>query len=254
MKIVVPDIEDIIAKAEAAPGGTPGDGQKAGEEAILERLKEDWDSQTPKEESQRRQYYGRCVWEADNDVCDDQLVTMRWEEENVDVTETEGPEKTGNRVGRGAKNATFHMVAQTAKICQRYTMIYGTNGEVYADSERIIVTDITKPISAGEQPMAKDESASAFETKTYYPHIPSGGHGGGDSGLARQFVLAVSRVKAGEDAKTAQWEEIGCDAKEMVLSHAAVFAAEEARTQKSVVDFPLWLASVGLGNDSVVKS
>jgi hypothetical protein len=39
---------------------------------------------------------------------------------------------------------------------------------------------------------------------------------------------------------TAQREELGCSIEEVVTSHAMVFAAEEARRNKVVLDFPEW--------------
>ncbi|OBT67135.1 hypothetical protein VE03_04441 [Pseudogymnoascus sp. 23342-1-I1] len=215
VKIVVPDIEDYLAKG----------GQAAGEAAILKELAADYDADTPADEISKQNWFGRCVWESDNDVCDDQVVTMTWDnDDNASAGD-----------GRGPKIAQFHMVAFTAKICQRYTHIYGTTGEVYADSDCITVTDFRKPtriLDAGKE--------AAFESKKYYPHLAGGGHGGGDAGLARQFVLAIDRVKRGDDLVTAQKEELGCTIDEIVTSHAVVFAAEEARRNKVVLDFPEW--------------
>ena len=216
VKILVPDIEECLDT-----GGMAG-----GEKKILKRLAEDWDEHTPKEEREKKQYYGRCVWEGDNDVNDDQIVQLSWEDDEAS--------------SQGAKNATFHMVAMTAKICQRYTHIYGTTGEMYADSEVITVEDFTKPIPLNKQDTKNNECAAAFETRKWYPQVPEGGHGGGDAGLARQFVLAVSRVKNGEDVAKVQQEEIGCDVVEVVRSHALCFAAEEARKGRKVVNFPAW--------------
>lgn len=216
VKVLVPDIEDCLATG----------GMAAGEKKILERLAEDWDENTSVEERSKKQYYGRCIWEGDNDVNDDQIVQLSWEDDEAS--------------GQGAKNAAFHMVAMTAKICQRYTHIYGTTGEIYADSETITVTDFTKPIPLSKQVAKKNESAAAFETRKFYPQVPEGGHGGGDAGLARQFVLAVDRVENGEDVAKVQQEEIGCDVVEVVRSHALCFAAEESRMGRTVVEFPTW--------------
>lgn len=216
VKILVPDIENIVVNS----------GLDAGKKAILKELEKDFTSQTPKEEVAKNNYYGRCVWDGDNDINDDQIVQIQWEES-----------KDGTQ---GPKQATFHMVAMTAKICQRYTHIYGTTGEIYADSNCITVTDFTSPLKP-DAATAKDESASGFKTVKYYPHQAEGGHGGGDAGLARQFVLAIDRVKNhGEDVAVVQKREIGCDVEEVVRSHAVCFAAEEAREQKTVVGFPEW--------------
>lgn len=215
VKILVPDIEDYL---------TTG-GQAAGEAAILKELAADYDANTPADEISKKNWFGRCVWESDNDVCDDQVVTMTWDNDDA----------ASPSDGRGPKIAQFHMVAFTAKICERYTHIYGTTGEIYADSDCITVTDFTKPT----RPLDARKEA-AFESKKFYPHLAGGGHGGGDAGLARQFVLAIDRVKRGDDLVTAQREELGCSIEEVVTSHAMVFAAEEARRNKVVLDFPEW--------------
>ena len=53
-------------------------------------------------------------------------------------------------------------------------------------------------------------------------------------------MLAVDRVKNGDDVARVQQEDIGCDVEEVVRSHAVCFAAEEARKGRKVVDFPGW--------------
>jgi hypothetical protein len=208
---VVPDIEDHVLR-----GGTG-----AGEEAILAELKDDYNESTPASVVEKRNWFGRCVWEADNDVCDDQAVTITWDSDRI--THARGGSR-GPLAGRGSKIATFHMVAFSHKICERYSNIYGTDGEIYADGSTITVRNF-----------------NTGEKKVYYPHQEGGGHGGGDGGLTRQFVLAVDRVKNhGEAVADAQKEYIGCTLEEAVRSHAMVFAAEEARKNKIVVDFPSW--------------
>ena len=208
--VVLPDIEDIINKQ----------GFEKAEDALIENLKEDYDENTPTEEVRSKNWFGRCVYEADNDVCDDQVVTMKWEENALSTSDN----LNDSLKGRGAKTAIFHMTAHTTKICERYTHIYGVDGEIYADSTTITVQDF-----------------NTKQTKTYKPHLPGGGHGGGDDGLARQFILAVDKVKNGSmSVKEAQAKYVGCDLEEVIRSHAVVFAAEEARTAKKVVEFEAW--------------
>jgi hypothetical protein len=205
--IVVPEIEDCIAKG----------GDQAGVAAITTKLAANYDSSTSASDIASKNWFGRCVYEADNDVCDDEVVTMTWDSDPISPSK----DALGSR---GPKIANFHMVAFTTKICDRYSYIYGTDGEIYADSSVITVTDF----------------ASGKETK-HYPHIAGGGHGGGDDGLARQFVLAVDRVKNhGEQVAVAQEKYVGCTAEEIIRSHAVVFAAEDARRKKVVLDFPAW--------------
>ncbi|KAK4165853.1 hypothetical protein QBC43DRAFT_30093 [Cladorrhinum sp. PSN259] len=199
MSIVVPDIESYGSEKEA-------------EAAVLAELARDYDASTPDSQVARQNWFGRCVYESDNDVCDDQVVTMSWDED---------PDSTQ---GRGAKTATFHMVAQTQRVCERYTNIYGVDGEIYADSKTIKVQDF-----------------NTGQTTHHQPRMESVGHGGGDAGLTRQFVLAVDKVKNhGWSTDRAQRELIGCTLDEVIRSHAMVFCAEVARREKKVVDWSTW--------------
>jgi hypothetical protein len=211
--IVIPEIEECIASGGAAGGET----------ALLAKLEEDYTTSTPSVEVSSKNYFGRCVYEADNDVCDDQTVTMTWE--NDPLPSSSYPSDPDRALqGRGAKTAIFHMVAHTRKICERYTHIYGADGEIYADSKTITVEDF-----------------NTGATKIYKPHMAGGGHGGGDDGLVRQFVLAVDRVKnQGESVEKAQIEEVGCSLEEVIRSHALVFCAEDARREKKVVEWGKW--------------
>jgi hypothetical protein len=210
---VLPEIEEHIAR------GGPG----AGEAALAAKLQEDYDSSMSPSAIEKKNWFGRCVYEADNDVCDEQVVTITWDNDPITGL---GEDDNQSLAGRGAKTAIFHMVAFTKKICDRYSIIYGTDGEIHADSASIVV-----------------ENFSNGEKKTYYPHLAGGGHGGGDGGLTRQFVLAVDRVKNhGEDVAVAQNAYVGCTLEEVIRSHAMVFAAEEARKNKVLLDFPSWWA------------
>ncbi|KUJ10409.1 NAD(P)-binding protein [Mollisia scopiformis] len=212
VSIVLPEIEDCVAAG----------GEEAGEKALLERLSEDYNASTPASEVSSKNWYGRCVYEADNDVCDNQTVTLTWDNDPI----TSGGETPVQALtGRGAKIATLHMVAFSQKICQRFTNIYGVHGEIYADSDSITVQDFR-----------------TGQKKVHYPSVPKdGGHGDGDHGLSRQFVLAIDRVKNhGEELEEAQRMYIGCGVEEIIRSHAAVFAAEEARKGRVVVDFKSW--------------
>jgi predicted dehydrogenase len=220
VSIVVPDIEDHDG----------GKGPKA-EAAVLSKLAEDYDaSTTPASEIAARNWFGRCVYESDNDVCDEQIVTITWDEDPLPPSHrgyTGASSPTADLLSnRGAKTATFHMVAHTKKICDRYTHVYGVDGEVYADSATITVEDFR-----------------TGETRVVKPRLESLGHGGGDVGLARQFVMAVDKVKNhGWEAERAQRELVGCTLEEVIRSHAMVFCAEEARRGRKVVEWKEWWA------------
>jgi len=59
--------------------------------------------------------------------------------------------------------------------------------------------------------------------------------------LVRQFVLALDAVKNhGMSVDEAQTTHIGCTIEEIIRSHAFVFAAEDARTSKKVVQWRQW--------------
>lgn len=212
--IVAPEIEDCIAAGDAA----------AGQQALMDHLGDDYPANTSPSDIASRNWFGRCVFESDNDVCDNQTVTLSWDSDPV---MSGGENRLQALAGRGSKTATLHMVAFTEKICTRYTNIYGTAGEIYADSSSIIVRDFR-----------------TCKKTVHYPYIPpEGGHGDGDAGLTRQFVLAVDRVKNhGYEVVQAQKKYIGCTLEDIIMSHSLVFAAEEARKQKVVLDFPRWWA------------
>ena len=71
--------------------------------------------------------------------------------------------------------------------------------------------------------------------------IAGGGHGGGDAGLARQFLMAINAVDSGNmETQEAQRAFLGCDLEEAFRSHAVVFAAEAARTKRQVVGWKDW--------------
>jgi predicted dehydrogenase len=100
--------------------------------------------------------YGRCVYECDNDVVDNQVVNMLF---------------------AGGKTASFTMTAFN-QAAHRKTHIFGTRGELYGDGETIehfdFLTDQTSVIDTNV-----DDGTQL------------GGHGGGDYGLMNRFVAAV---------------------------------------------------------------
>lgn len=201
VEIVNPEIETISAQQ----------GVEKAKEALMKSLAEDYDVKTsPVQDIESRPWFGRCVWESDNDVCDDQHVLFDWDDDDL---------------GRTAKTASFHMIAQTLAQCERRGHIYGTKGEIYYDSTKITLND--------------------FEnngTRTYRPEVPKNSHhGGGDDGLTQQFIKAVAAVKnETKDVQDAQIEFLGVTLEEVIRSHAAVFAAEDARLGRKVVHWKDW--------------
>lgn len=221
VSIVLPEIEDLGAG-------------EAGRAALLGKLAEDYGPDADPAEVRGRNWFGRCVYESDNDVADEQVVTITWDDDPLPGAASSSSSSSNDPMadsmgGRGAKQATFHMVAQTKRQCERHTRIYGVDGEVYADSYTITVEDFR-----------------TGKTTTHTPPMESAGHGGGDLGLARQFVEAIDLVKnrqaEGWTADRAQREVIRCTLDETIRSHAMVFCAEEARRGKKVVDWAEWWA------------
>lgn len=211
--IVNPEVEAMLE----------ADGNEKATEALLSTLAEDYTvGKTPQQDIESRSWYGRCVWESDNDVVDDQYVTIEWDDERPD---------------RQAKTASFHMIAQSLAQCERRGRIYGTNGEIYYDSKSITVHDFDNDT-----------------TRTYNPEVPKNSHhGGGDDGLTQQFVKAVAASMEGKmSVQQAQVEYMGCTMEEIIRSHAAVFAAEEARREKKVVSWlDWWERNVGKSSEGL---
>lgn len=209
LKIVVPEIEDIV---NSAP--TPEQGWNKAEHALQARLADDYDKDMPDTQIADRAWYGRCVYEADNDVMDDQTVVVRWEEES----------------SKGPKTAVFHMTYPTKAQCDRRGRVYGTEGEIWYDSKSISVYTFA------------DENIVTHTLPKQSP-AEEKAHGGGDWGLTRAFVNAVFAAESGESGvREAQLKYIGADIDEIIRSHAVVFAAEEARQKSQVVNFPEWWA------------
>lgn len=197
--IVNPEIDALLAQGET----------EAADKELLASLTSNYGKDTPVQDIESRPWYGRCVFESDNDVVDDQFVTFEWKD---------GPNGQ-------AKTANFHMIAQTLAQCERRGRIYGTAGEIYYDSKSITIHDFTND-----------------ETKVVHPEVPRNSHhGGGDDGLTAQFARAVAAVKMGAmSVDESQTAYVGCTLEEVVRSHAAVFAAEEARRSGKVVDWEEW--------------
>lgn len=97
--------------------------------------------------------YGKCVYESDNDVCDNQVVNLQY--------------------ASGA-TVSFTMVAYTTSICERQTRLHFTHGEIIGDMSQFTVTDFR-----------------SRQTTVHRPSAEGGGHGGGDFGLVGTFVEAV---------------------------------------------------------------
>ena len=135
--------------------------------------------------------YGRCVYRCDNDVVDHQVVAMRF--------------------ASGA-SGVFTMTGFT-NMGHRRTRIFGTQGELDGDGDRVRVFDF------------RTNSESVHEVDSAGADAGSG-HGGGDAGLMAAFVAAVS---------SRDQSLVSSDAAATLSSHSSVFAAERARLTETVV-------------------
>ncbi|KAK3872094.1 hypothetical protein Pcinc_022815 [Petrolisthes cinctipes] len=141
--------------------------------------------------------YGKCVYESDNDVCDNQVVNFEFSD--------------------GA-TATLTMIAFTKNLCTRKAEVYGTRGQLVWDEARgghvdhyDFLTRTTKIYSFEEDIQEVPESW---------------GHGGADFFLMEAFVKAV----ASGDRK-----HIISGPRESLQTHLLAFAAEESRVKGEVM-------------------
>jgi len=107
--------------------------------------------------------YGRCVYQCDNDVVDNQVVQMGFE---------------------SGSTATFTVVAFSKLICQRQTWIFGTKANLIGDNHTITVNDFLSRTTSKITP-AVDENVPPSMS----------GHEGGDYYLMKTFVEAVANKR-----------------------------------------------------------
>ncbi|HBC87068.1 MAG TPA: oxidoreductase [Lentisphaeria bacterium] len=142
------------------------------------------------EKALRKGPYGRCVYSCDNDVVDHQIVSMLFENETT---------------------ASFTMTAFTPKM-HRETDIFGSLGCLRGDGNIIKVTNFLTGRT--------DE----FDVNRESGDI-TGGHGGGDEGLMKDFVKAV---RARDFSLLSSGPEVSLE------SHMMAFAAERSRRNNTV--------------------
>lgn len=131
--------------------------------------------------------YGRCVYRVDNDVVDHQVVLMEFEN---DIT------------------ATFTMTAFT-QGGGRKLRIHGDKGELEYNESQIVIRTF------GDN-----------NTETLEIGPESGGHGGGDSRVIADWLMALHTR---DDAC------VVANAQESLRTHTIVFAAEKSRHEKRMV-------------------
>lgn len=129
--------------------------------------------------------YGKCVFRCDNDQCDHYVTNMLFE---------------------GGLTASFSMEAFTSYEGRR-TRIMGTKGDVVGDMTTFTYTDFL----TGQKSVWNEDISD----------LPGyGGHGGGDWGIVKDFVLAVSNH---DDRFLSSNIDVS------VESHVMGFLAEESR-------------------------
>ena len=143
-------------------------------------------------ESLKTTSYGRCVYQMDNDQCDHYIANIEFE---------------------GGVTAAFSMEAFTDYEGRR-TRIMGSMGSIVGDMSSFTHTDfLTGKITTYDAQSFADAEYAAY------------GHGGGDFGLARDWVHAIAAENPALLTST-------IDAS--IESHIMGFAAEKSRLNKTV--------------------
>jgi len=104
--------------------------------------------------------YGRCVYECDNNVVDNQVVNMEFED---------------------GRTSSFSMVSFSQEICVRKTRIFGSHGQLECDGHNIIFHDF------------RGEGRTEKIIVDPCPPTRMNGHSGADYYLMRNFVRAVDK-------------------------------------------------------------
>jgi predicted dehydrogenase len=136
--------------------------------------------------------YGRCVFKCDNNVLDHQVVIMDFEDQ---IT------------------ASFTMAFTRPHGGGRFIRVMGTKGDIVGDWENVMTTDFLSLKTETWNVAANSEIKS--------------GHGGGDDGLTRNFIQAVTRKD--ESLLTSNLEA-------SMASHFIGFNAEKSRLTGKVID------------------
>lgn len=136
--------------------------------------------------------YGRCVYHCDNDVVDNQVAVMEF---------------------GGEVSASFSMPAFTL-MKGRETYVGGSLGMISGNGEVLEVTTFAR-----EQRTIHETRAKGFDAGS--------GHGGGDTGLMKDFVRAVRE----NDPKL-----LSSSVEVSLESHLMAFAAEKSRLTHRFVD------------------
>ncbi len=145
--------------------------------------------------------YGRCVYQCDNDVVDNQTVNMEFEDGTTAVLFMHGH---SHQEGR-----TMRYDGTRATLLGEFSVL-GSSLEIHDH-----LTDSRERVDI--------------------PQSDGTGHGGGDFGVVAAFVRTMRSIDTGQ-GKT----EALTGARESLESHLMAFAAEESRHKNIVVDMEEW--------------
>jgi len=112
--------------------------------------------------------YGRCVYRCDNDVCDNQVSLIEFE---------------------NGVTVSFNLSGFTNRMC-RTIKIMCENGEIRGD-DGLNIIEVTHFAS---------NAVGGYEQRVIHPGSVEGGHGGGDTGLMEDFLDMLERK--GEDSRS----------------------------------------------------
>ena len=141
--------------------------------------------------------YGRCVYHCDNNVCDQQVTILKFE---------------------NGVTATFNLSGFT-NLMTRTMKIMGEDGEIRA-SEAENVIEVTR--FAGN-------STEKSESEIIRPEQPTSGHNGGDNGIIDDFLSMMEgrdSVSATEIHESVESHMMACAAEEARLTGKVVNLAE----------------------------
>ena len=152
--------------------------------------------------------YGRCVYKMDNDVCDNQVVNMIFDDSST---------------------ATLTMIAFSKDVCARKTKIYGTKGELDWDDSKTENKIVHYDFLTNKTQNIDYENAAPKFSKGGLSgeNIKLSGHGGSDYWLMDSFIEAILK----KDKSL-----ILTDVEDSFRSHLIVFAAEYSRVSQKIVD------------------
>ena len=141
--------------------------------------------------------YGRCVYKCDNDVVDNQVVNMRFDD-----------------------GCTAQMTMTAFSDDGRVTRIFGTEGTLTGDGQKIT---IHRYINSDPHNHNNDE---VLDTEILNDGGINSGHGGGDGGIVDAFVYAL---ESGDTSAILSGTDVTLE------SHLMTFAAEDSRKQGKVI-------------------